>query len=279
MEKRSKSQGVHAGNLTYIYPNNNGIPARDAAAAIELNLPIERLMTDLHVDGSMGAVGEGEQLFLNPPVPNFNQGAVNLEINAGTHDMQRALDEASDLIDWFNADTNVTDRMPLRTSSFCAQAQTQFDNFDQGLSFFLPNMTWLQPPGWVHAGVAKTWAEITLRSVVEFNDLSSQKENISFAAQYQTSQDQLVLRLVNRDAKNSTAKIRLVGAEVAVGTMMGLWTLTAADPSVDNPPSDPLLISPIEAKAPTTHPAVIELQLPGFSVVLASVKTSSTAAR
>lgn len=33
-----------------------------------------------------------------------------------------------------------------------------YDNFDQGIAFFLPNMTWLQPPGYVHQMlVEKEW--------------------------------------------------------------------------------------------------------------------------
>ena len=28
---------------------------------------------------------------------------------------------------------------------------------DQGLIFFLPNATWLQPPAWAHAMITETW--------------------------------------------------------------------------------------------------------------------------
>ena len=31
-----------------------------------------------------------------------------------------------------------------------------------GISFFLPNMTWFQPPGYVHIMFSQTWAETTV---------------------------------------------------------------------------------------------------------------------
>ena len=60
--------------------------------------------------------------------------------------IKQAMSEAADLNDWFNA-ADVADRLHFRAASFCMGDSTDFDSWDQGISFFLPNMTWLQPPG------------------------------------------------------------------------------------------------------------------------------------
>ena len=96
--------------MRYMVPFNSGLSAADAQRALDAKLPVERILPDVHV-GAKGAVEAAAKLFASPPVPGFNQGAINCETNAGSHDLQRALDEAADLIDWFTADTAVTDRL------------------------------------------------------------------------------------------------------------------------------------------------------------------------
>jgi len=85
---------------------------------------------------------------------SFMAGAVNAETNAGRHDFGRAMSEARDLNDWFNADFVTTEpakaRLHFRASSFCMGAANDFHAWDQAISFFLPNGTWLQPPGYIH---------------------------------------------------------------------------------------------------------------------------------
>ena len=53
--------------------------------------------------------------------------------------------EATDLNDWMNCGEQQCTRLHFRTASFCNERSGHFDAFDQGISFFLPNMTWLQP--------------------------------------------------------------------------------------------------------------------------------------
>ena len=96
--------------MRYMVPFNSGLSAADAQRALDAKLPVERILPDVHV-GAKGAVEAAAKLFASPPVPGFDQGAINCETNAGSHDLQRALDEAADLIDWFTADTAVTDRL------------------------------------------------------------------------------------------------------------------------------------------------------------------------
>merc|ERR1712000_557880 len=78
--------------------------------------------------------------------------------------------EANDLNDWLNRYIKSTtgedsSRLKFRTASFCMERSGHFDAFDQGISFFLPNMTWLQPPGHVHAMIKDTWQPNNLDSV------------------------------------------------------------------------------------------------------------------
>lgn len=82
--------------------------------------------SDLHV-GANGAVDLAKQVFSNPPIPGFDTGAINCETNANSHNHQRALQEAADLIDWFTANISITNRLYARTASFCSGTSAQFD--------------------------------------------------------------------------------------------------------------------------------------------------------
>merc|ERR1712139_277954 len=90
-------------------------------------------------------------------------GAINCETNAGIHTMKRANQEGGDLIEFFNqfipsTSSDPGSRIKARTASFCTERSGHYDAFDQGITFFLPNMTWIQPPGYVHKMVNDAWA-------------------------------------------------------------------------------------------------------------------------
>ncbi len=53
--------------------------------------------------------------------------------------------------------------MHARTASFCTERSGHYDAFDQGLVFFLPNMTWGQPPYYVHAMIKDVFQQNALR--------------------------------------------------------------------------------------------------------------------
>eukprot|EP01052_Picozoa_sp_SAG31_P051325 SAG31_NODE_12135_length_965_cov_0.847575_1_plen_180_part_10 len=170
METRAKSIG-RSNLFHYIWPGGNynvppggncssssGCPGRDVGSA-DHSAQVEALglgtnvLTDLHV-GAGGGVQAAQQIFKQ--YPNLTFGAVNAETNAGTHTMLRAAQEAADLNVWLNCffvdgRGEFCDRLKFRTASFCSERSGHFDAFDQGLSMFLPHMTWLQPPGHVHA--------------------------------------------------------------------------------------------------------------------------------
>ena len=161
MEARAAAVGA-AGELRYMFPDNAGVKGVDVARAAKLGLG-RRLVTDLHV-GAGGALKAANGTLAAHAAGGLTDDAVvNFETNAGTHHHGRALDEAADLNAFFNAGDG---RMLARTASFCHGRAGHFDMFDQAISFFLPNMSWLQPPGHVHAMVAASWQPFVLAAAV-----------------------------------------------------------------------------------------------------------------
>ena len=145
-----------------VFPSNNGLTGPDIARAAALKLG-KRLVTDLHV-GAGGALPVATGLFaVHAKGGLTDDTAVNFETNAATHTHARALAEASDLNDFFNAGNP---RVLARTASFCHGRAGHYDMFDQAISFFMPNMTWLQPPGHVHAMITASWQPGVLNTTV-----------------------------------------------------------------------------------------------------------------
>ena len=70
-------------------------------------------------------------------------GAINLETNAYEHTMRRAISEGADLNEWMGCADAWCSRLSLRAASFCTERSGHFDAIDQGMSFFLPNMTFV----------------------------------------------------------------------------------------------------------------------------------------
>ena len=61
----------------------------------------------------------------------------------GMHGMTRALLEAADTNVWLSTPAAVAGRLVARTASFCNSAASNYDSFDQALSFFGGGATWL----------------------------------------------------------------------------------------------------------------------------------------
>ena len=158
----------------------------------------DHAVMDEHV-GAMGAIERAESTFTQDS--NLTMGMVNAETNAGTHDMTRGVNEGTDLNDWFNCAAPWCSRVHFRTASFCTGRSGHYDNFDQAMAFFLPNMTWLQPPGYVHQMVNQTFQPNGLS--LTLNDTSS-----SSTASAQASDDgsTVVVRLTNDN--NNPAPVR-----------------------------------------------------------------------
>jgi hypothetical protein len=152
---------------------------------------------------------------------------------------------ASDLNDWFNSafvtTDNATSRLHFRAASFCMGDATDFDAWDQGISFFLPNGTWLQPPGYVHKMIDQSWQPLAL-------NFSASVDSPTFSAQKSEDGKTLVLRYVNfpNDSPNKvTFAFATSDTEAAiVGGTATVWSLSSSDPGAANPPGQPSLISP-----------------------------------
>ena len=105
--------------------------------------------------------------------------------------------EAGDLNDWFNV-VDIADRLHLRASSFCMAQADHADNagFNQGIAAFMPNMTFIQPPGHVHAMVSSTWQPNGLAVAVQSDngkrtaaDAWGSSWNLTFTASAAVSDD------------------------------------------------------------------------------------------
>lgn len=171
MEARAAAVGV-GGQLYYINPANGDYFTKnitEGERAHRLGLA-DHLLEDFHVTGGVstaaawskqthagGAVDGSRQLFANQT--RWEEGSCNLETNAGIHTMERALMEGADLNDFFNngyiasASGEPSGRIKARTASFCTERSGWDEGGanDQGLAFYLPNGSWIQPPGFVHA--------------------------------------------------------------------------------------------------------------------------------
>jgi hypothetical protein len=139
LEKKAVELGVGAGKLYYLFPQNKGVNNDDAPAAKALGLK-DHLVADEHT-GATGGVGAAKTLFANNNTADW--GSINLETNCGDHTFERALNEAGDLNEFF-AFPDL--RQKGRASSFCMERSgyNEAGLNDQGLIFFLPNMTWGQ---------------------------------------------------------------------------------------------------------------------------------------
>ena len=217
MEARAKALGPHVPPLRYVYPSPSGLPQADRSKARAAGLPLERLLADVHV-GSGGAVARAAALFAADPT--FPQGALNGETNAGTHDLGRALAEAIDLIAFFTADQKVAGRLYARTASFCTSSSTDTGQYDQGLIFRLPNMTWLQPPAHTHAMIHQTWADATVQTTplhgrathahTETPPTAPPPNSLHLAAQLETTAGRrLIVRAVNSATSPQPLELQL----------------------------------------------------------------------
>jgi len=188
--------------------------------------------------------------------------------------LQRGLDEAQDLFSFFSAPLNISSRIYARTASFCSERSGHFDGFDQGISFFLPNMTWIQPVGWVHAMISDTWAEIVLAA-----DYTALPASMPFIAQLTADRSTFVLRAVNMANVTQQVSVQLTGGAFSFvpGSDGSVSVLTGSDPQGDNPPSDPLSISPTWTQATVFAANSVSLDLPPYSFVVGTFPVQPSA--
>lgn len=82
------------------------------SAIVASGIPGRRVTADCHV-GDQGGVACAEATTV---WQDFNGSGINCETNARTSNIERGVQEASDLMTWFNANASVTSRLRARKS-------------------------------------------------------------------------------------------------------------------------------------------------------------------
>jgi len=257
MEERAVSLGMGK-QLYYMNPNNgHWLKSTDSDAVEALSLG-DHVTSDMHVGGG-GGVQKAIGIFNT--FSNYTMGACNAETNAGIHTVQRMLYEASDLNDWLNKYLPSTtgdkrSRLLFRSASFCTERSGHFDAWDQGISFFLPNMTWLQPPGYVHQMISDTWQPLALNVTLNPNTDPGYRAKYSVSAAKSEDGSKLVVRYVNADSAPQVVTFQ-------VGDMLieNAFQISNSDLQGANPPGNPTAIAPKEIKGKANSPFTV----PGYS--------------
>jgi len=249
---------------TFMYPENSGPNASTMADIISSGIDPRRITADCHV-GASGGVG-----CAMASVPwQFNGSGINCETNAVTSHLQRGVEEAADLITWFSQPQDVSSRLIARTASFCIQRSGQMrDIWDQGLSFFLPNATWLQPPGVVHALFSKYWTPNGLQV-----GASGGNGYVSAAAQIASDRSYVVVELANSEwgALPGSASVTVSGFSPAAA--VDFWLIAepgsgGVNTTAGNTPSQPTYIQAVHSSLTWPANGVLQLALPPLSVAV-----------
>lgn len=279
MEERATKLG-HRGEFFYISPNNgNWLTDPEEAVTIEALGIRDHAVMDQHVgygcqdkgctDGAVERAGAKFEAN-----PGLTMGSVNFEVNAGTHQMPRALAEATDINDHLNCDprndaTAWCSRIHVRTASFCTERSGHYDAFDQGITFFLPNMTWIQPAGYTHKMIHDTWQP----NMLTVHDYTGNPTPTASAAVSSDSKS-LTLRLVNTGNTTMEKVVVIKGMEVqeqALVTELASPSQEAYAGYSGNPPGQPNTISPVTYKVHTDDSGVSLVMKP-FSFVTVVLK-------
>ena len=140
--------------------------------------------------------------------------------------------------------------------------------FDQGLSFFLPDQVWLQPPGHVHAMIKATWGDQGL--AVAYGDgrtppmPGAAAPGIVLTAQASSSTGDVFIRIANNEGTAQNVTITLVGASFK--PQVTSWTLAAPTTSGSNSPSAPNTVAPQQGSFTYTPGAPVAVPAYSFSV-------------
>jgi len=126
---------------------------------------------------------------------------------------------------------------------------------------FLPNGTWLQPPGFVHQMISETMQPNGLEVSITNSSLSA---NLTASAQQSDDGKTLVVRLANVGKRAVTLSLNVSGAarlggDDVVDATMWLLASPSGDPLDANTPAEPERVRPvkraIKATADITLPA------------------------
>jgi hypothetical protein len=251
----------------FMYPQNSGPSASQLDALVGSGVAGSRIMADCHV----GYTGGLECAQASLVWQQYNGSGINCETNAVTSHLQRGAQEAADLIEWFNAPPQVSSRLRARTASFCTQRSGQMrDQWDQGLSFFLPNMTWLQPPGVVHQMISATWLPNALAVTTQGGD---QRGGISAAAQISNDGKTVNVLLANNDWGAIPGNVTVALSGFTPAPAFDFWLMAepgegAVNATTGNTPANPTYISAVKTAGAWPSSGPLQLHIPPLSFAI-----------
>ena len=295
MEARARKLGL-GGRLRYLWPapgpTTQAFLSNDQLHAAKQLVPRidAQLVDSVHLghraDGYLGGGGVdiARRLFDDASYRGFEFGVACTETNAKRQDMSRALMEGGDLNQWLG-EAAIAKRLHGRYASFCVEhAPPHLDDlgFTQGLASFLPNTTYLQPPGWVHAMVSDAWQPLAVPVSWTRPGPATVGDawNATFTSSAARSKDgtSLVLRITSNASAPIRVLIVLEPAAVEPHVLKGWDNATyvarvLSAPSLDaiNTPAAPRAVAPVQ------HPAASvrePLQLPAHSFAVVKVSLS-----
>jgi alpha-L-arabinofuranosidase len=293
MEARAAAIGLGTPSpFYYLYPEST-LHGGDVAALKAANFPAAKVMADTHV----GWGGGREIIAQNFKIagPDYNVTGINCEVNGMVNVFSRALEEAADLIDFDNAPSDEYARTRARMSSFLNERSGHFTKYDQGLSFWLPNMTWITPPGYVHVMTAPAVGDflvpVTPASPSPFNQGVGGPVNqgvgegmgegggpplgpiFTYSASRTADGTAVFLRLLNNFNVSVPVSVAVNGLSVT-GVSATVLLSPTGNMNATNSPSTPTLIAP----APLTPQPQLgqPIAVPAYSYVI--VNFTGTAA-
>ena len=218
-----------------------------------------------------GGLTAAEEVFADPLLGVAGGwGAINLETNCGDHTFQRALTEAQELLAFFSY-SDKPHRLLGRAASFCMERSGYNSGGwnDQGLIFFLPNMTWFQPPAYVHAMINDKWRPNALD--VERSDKATPCGDlyhghpagscVSVAAQAAADGKSISVQLLNMQSAETNISLEFLHSDslsVAVGlSAVNVTWLQSDDTKAVNTPSRPEAIKPFSTIVDANKPLIV----------------------
>jgi hypothetical protein len=256
MEAAAAAAGLVPSPFFYLYPENE-LHGGDIAALVAAGVPPERFMADAH--GGWGGMIEDIQADFKA-AGNVSVSGISCETNGLYNVFGRALEEAVDLITYDTAPPDVYARVVLRAISFCNERSGHMTRYDQGASFWLPNMTWLQPPGWVHAMNAPARGAVVLpvsppppnpfaargaaaaAAAAAGGSQPMMPSSVTYSASASADGTTVFVRIAN--TLNATAAVNVTIRGVAVGACAGAVLSAGGDLNATNTPADPTAVAP-----------------------------------
>eukprot|EP01046_Picozoa_sp_COSAG06_P003940 COSAG06_NODE_158_length_21760_cov_36.036979_8_plen_300_part_00 len=278
MEARAKAIGLPPKKLKYLYPTRQ-IDANVSAAAAKLGLG-DQLVYDEHT-GWGGGVAKFQSLLASPLTGPQGWGGINLETNCGDHTHLRALEEAFDLNTFAN---EPSPRLKGRAGSFCMERSGYQEGGlnDQGIIFFLPNMTWGQPPFYSHQMIHQTWQPNAVAVTTNATSSFACPERVqrpggddgpcdgAMTAQVSNDGKALVVRFVNMGAAPVSLDLSIKPRDATSARMR---VLHSDDLRAANTPAQPLAVSPttVEMATGTNFSSLSSVPVPAQAFVVIEV--------